>query len=366
MKPIVLIPAYRPDRETLSNIVEQIASFDIQKIIVVDDGSGPEYSSVFKHVRTLSKTSVLYHEKNQGKGEALRTGFRNILKFRTKCSSVITVDADGQHLPSDVDKIIRVVTEAPDSLILGVRGFKGKVPIRSLLGNKATYLMFRGLVGQKISDTQTGLRSIPYSLLEDVCRLKSNRYAYELEMLLKLIQKGVSIREITITTVYEDNNSSSSFRPVSDSIMIYRTLFSWWFTYRFKQLLKYSLSGMFSTVADFGAYIILINLSCGFVTASIVARIISVMIHFSANKYFTFSNKDAPNFSEILKYIVVVVFNLSGSILLIYTFITFLSAGEVTAKVAAQMLLFFATYTLLNGFVFLRQRKIVKNTDDLA
>ncbi|MBU1343410.1 MAG: bifunctional glycosyltransferase family 2/GtrA family protein [Proteobacteria bacterium] len=357
MNPVVIIPAYRPDKKTLSNIVEQIAGFDVAKIIIVDDGSGPEFKSVFEQVETIPKTLVLYHEANQGKGAALRTGFRHVKDYRISCTSVITVDADGQHLPEDVDKIIGSIKKHPGSLVLGVRKFKGNVPLRSLLGNKATYLMFRGLVGQTISDTQTGLRGIPCSLLEELLALRSDRYAYELEMLLTLVQKKVPVKEVTITTVYEDNNSVSSFNPVSDSFMIYKTLFLWWFTFRFKQLLKYSLSGMFSTIADFGAYILLINLSCGFVTASILARILSVMIHFSANKYFTFSYKDAPNLLEIAKYLVVVGFNLSSSIFLIYVFIQYLSAGEVVAKVMAQLLLFFATYALLNGFVFLRQKR---------
>jgi len=357
MNPVILIPAYKPDKQTLSNVVEQIASFDVARIIVVDDGSGPDFKPVFDHVRTIHKTRVLYHKINMGKGEALRTGFKHVLDHGIKCSSVITVDAGGQHLPEDVDKIIREMKKLPDCLVLGVRGFKGKIPLRSLLGNKATYLIFRGLVGQSISDTQTGLRGIPYSLLEDVIRLKSDRYAYELEMLLTMVQNGISIREVTVTAVYEDNNSASSFRPVSDSILIYKTLFLWWFVFRFRQLIKYSLSGMFSTIADFGTYILLINVSCGFVTASILARVLSVIIHFSANKYFTFSYKDAPGLMEIARYLAVVVFNLSSSILLIYIFVSYLSAGEVFAKVAAQMILFFSTYVLLNGFVFLKQKR---------
>jgi len=357
MNPVILIPAYKPDKQTLSNVVEQIATFDVVRIIIVDDGSGPDFKSVFDHVKTIRKTSILCHKVNKGKGEALRTGFKHVRDCGIECSSVITVDADGQHLPEDVGKIIREIKKLPDCLILGVRVFKGKIPFRSLLGNKATYLIFRGLVGQKISDTQTGLRGIPYSLLEDVIRLKSNRYAYELEMLLTMVQKGVSIREVTITTVYEDNNSVSSFKPVSDSLLIYKTLFLWWFAFRFRQLLKYSLSGMFSTIADFGTYILLINLSCGFVTASILARLLSVIIHFSANKYFTFSYKDAPGLMEIARYLAVVAFNLSSSIFLICIFVTYLLAGEVLAKVAAQMILFFSTYGLLNGFVFLKLKR---------
>jgi putative flippase GtrA len=183
----------------------------------------------------------------------------------------------------------------------------------------------------------------------------SGRYAYELEMLLTMVDQGIPIKEVEITTVYEDNNATSSFRPVADSFVVYKMLILWWFTFRFKQMLKYSLSSILSTIADFGTYILLIDFSIGFVTASIVARVFSVIIHFSANKYFTFQYRDAPRFSEIIKYLVVVGFNLSFSILLIFLFIRYFSAGEVTAKVAAQMILFLATYVLLNGFVFLRE-----------
>ncbi|WP_457553710.1 GtrA family protein [Desulfobacula sp.] len=357
MKPIVLIPAYKPDKKILSRIVEQVADLDVAQVIIVDDGSGPLFKSVFEHVKTLPKTHVLHHETNQGKGAALRTGFRHVLESRRNSNSVITMDADGQHLSCDVDKIIHAVQNHPESLILGTRGFKGDVPLRSLLGNKATCLMFRGLAGRKISDTQTGLRGIPCFLLETLVSLRSDRYAYELEMLLALVHKGIPVEEITITTVYDDNNLSSSFRPVVDSILVYRTLFAWWFVFRFKQLFRYLLSGMASTIVDFGTYILLINFSLGFVTASVLARILSVLVHFSANRYFTFSYRDAPQMREIARYLMVVVFNLLSSIFLIYIFIRFLSVGEVLAKVIAQMVLFFATYVLLNGFVFLKQEK---------
>ncbi|MFH2061257.1 MAG: bifunctional glycosyltransferase family 2/GtrA family protein [Pseudomonadota bacterium] len=357
MKPVILIPAYRPDKEVLSNIIEQIISFDVEKIIIVDDGSGSNFQSVFDHVRTFEKTVVLHHKSNMGKGAALRTGFKHVLTFRINCSNVITVNADGQHLPQDVEKIIQAAKDFPDALVLGVRRFNGKIPLKNLLGNKITYLMFRGFAGQKISDTQTGLRAIPHPFLKQMLELSSDRYAYEFEMLLTMVHNKVPIKEVGITTVYENNNFVSSFNPISDSILVCKTLFHWWFSFKFKQLLKYSLSGIFATIADFGMYVLLIDFSFGFVIASILARILSVIIHFCANKYFTFSYKDAPCISEIIKYLMVVAFNLSSSIVLIYLFMRYFYAGEVVAKMAAQMILFLSTYVLLNGFVFLKLKK---------
>ena len=357
MRPIILIPAYRPDGEILKRIIRQISCFDVDHIIVVDDGNGPEFEPLFDQIKNLKKTRVLHHTENRGKGSALRTGFRHILKSIPDFSCVITVDADGQHLPGDVKKIIDAVLNHEESIILGVRDFKGKVPVRSYIGNKLTYLMFRGVTGRKIKDTQTGLRAVPRTILEELVGLSSRRYAYELEMLLNLVHRRIPIIEIPITTVYEDNNAMSSFRPVSDSISVYATLFRWWISFKLFQILRYSLSSIFSTITDFGAYILLIHFSFGIGLASIFARGLSVMIHFSANKYFTFSGKNVPDVKEIGKYLLVVGLNLSLSIGFIHLLVRYLPVGEVTAKVMAQLFLFLFTYALLNGFVFLKEKQ---------
>lgn len=356
-KPVILIPAYKPDQNILPDIISEISQFDIEQIIVVDDGSGQEYRSVFEKLKTMPGVTVLTSKVNQGKGAALRKGFQYITALPEKCGGVVTVDADGQHLPEDVAKIVESMKEHPESLILGTREFKGRVPFRSLLGNRTTQLLFRGFVGENISDTQTGLRGIPFSLLKTILGLQSERYAFELEMLLMMVRKDVQIRQVPIKTVYEDNNKSSSFRPVQDSIIIYRVLALWWLRYRLIQMLKYSVSGIFSTIADFGIYILLIKFSWGIAGASVLARIVSVIIHFTANRYFTFEKKDVPETREITRYLMVVCLNLFFSVVLIKVFVGFMNAGEVVSKFAAQMILFIFTYVLLNGFVFLSKKK---------
>ncbi len=357
MKPVILIPAYQPHKEKLPEIINEMLGFDIERIVVVNDGSTTDFDALFEKLDRIDRVEVIRHIENQGKGEALRTGFKHILSSKISCSSVITVDADGQHLPKDVQKVIQSASDNPRALIMGVRDFKGDVPLRSYVGNKVTYLIFRGFVGRSVSDTQTGLRGIPADLLPQLIDLKAQRYAYELDMLLSMIKDKTPIIETTITTVYEGNNEISSFRLVQDSALIYKTLVFWWFVNRFFQMVKYVVSGASSTVADFGIYILMINLSSGIIAASIVARIISVIIHFSANKYFTFTIYEPPSWREIGKYFLVVIFNLSCSILLITLFIRYLALGEVAAKFAAQFILFMTTYALLNGFVFLRSKR---------
>ncbi|MCP4106374.1 MAG: glycosyltransferase [Desulfobacteraceae bacterium] len=303
------------------------------------------------------RVEVIHHKINQGKGAALRTGFRYIMENHADFTGVITVDADGQHLPEDVEKIGNHLDNNPEALILGARTFKGKVPLRSAFGNEVTHWVYRLMVGEGLKDTQTGLRGIPVSFLPFLTELKSERYAFELEMLLNLHQKNIPIREIPITTVYENNNESSHFRPLADSRIIYYMLFSWYFTIQFPKLFRYSISGCFSTIVDFGVYSLLIYLSIDFATSSVIARIFSVIAHYTSNKYFTFSHRWFPDLAEVGKYLCVTLFNLSFSILLIALFVRLFDLNEILSKVFAQMLLFLATYILLSRFVF-----FVKNT----
>jgi hypothetical protein len=140
-------------------------------------------------------------------------------------TGVITADADGQHTPKDIGRLIAAMEQTPDALILGARQFDKDVPFRSMLGNKTTRVLMRILLGLKITDTQTGLRAIPREFIPDLLEIPYNRYEFELEMLLVAQQLRMKISEITIETVYLDGNSSSHFNPLLDSAKIYFVLF---------------------------------------------------------------------------------------------------------------------------------------------
>lgn len=356
-KPLILIPAYTPEETVLDRLIAELNRLDTAGIVLVNDGSGPEYDGMFDRLAARHELALLVHPANQGKGAALKTGFKYARGLDGEVSHVITVDADGQHLPADVEKVMDLASGHPNDLVMGARAFKGKVPFRSLMGNRITHLLFRGLVGRNVADTQTGLRAIPVQYLDRIIPLSAGRYAYELEMLLALIQDGVQIREAEIETVYEDDNSSSNFRPLTDSFMIYKTLFIWWMVHRFLEMIKYGLTGIASTITDFGIYGLLVHMfSFDIVSASILARIVSVIIHFTSNKHFTFSRNHRPDLGEIGKYLMVATFNLIASICLIWPFMKYLHMGEVLAKFVAQCCLFITSYALLNGFVFVHAK----------
>ena len=226
MQCAVLIPAFKPSR-FLPLIVDGLLNRGFPYVLIVNDGSGDDFADLFYRLRLKSCVQVIHHAQNRGKGAALRTGFRHIQRTHAPFSGVVTADADGQHLTKDVVKIGRCLDANPNALILGCRSFNRKVPFRCALGNKISRLVYLLLVGRYLKDTQTGLRGIPISLLPILTELTSMRFAYEMEVLLALQNRGIPVKEIPITAVYKKKNLNSHFRPLMDSYQISCILILW-------------------------------------------------------------------------------------------------------------------------------------------
>ena len=216
----VLIPAWRPDRALIS-LVEELRQSGFTRIVVVNDGSEPEFDALFAG---LPDIDLLRHPVNRGKGAALKTGIEHILRTSPEIIGIVTADADGQHLPNDILRVANSLLAHPDSLILGSRGFSGHVPLRSRFGNTVTRHLLRIVAGLALMDTQTGLRGIPASFAAQLPQLAPNGYEFELEMLLAAREQRIGIHEEPIRTIYEPGNSSSHFNPLRDSFRICHVL----------------------------------------------------------------------------------------------------------------------------------------------
>lgn len=179
---IILIPSLEPDGGLLV-YVRQLQSYDLMRIIIVDDGSGEEYQSIFQELEE-NGCVVLRHHKNLGKGAALKTGFQYIERQFDEVACVVTADSDGQHAAKDVHRLAEEAKRHADALVLGVRSFGGGgIPTKSLLGNRITSGMFAMLYGKRLSDTQTGLRAFGPRLLAWMQGICGSRFEYELQML---------------------------------------------------------------------------------------------------------------------------------------------------------------------------------------
>jgi glycosyltransferase involved in cell wall biosynthesis len=215
---IVLIPAFQPGEPLRVLLTDLRTAAPDLDIVVVDDGSGPGSAAVLRSAGELGAT-VLRHDRNRGKGAALKTGFRYAAEHRPG-HDVVSADADGQHGVTDIRKVADALVQT-GRMVLGVRRFESRTPLRSRFGNTVTKVLFRAATGQGVRDTQTGLRGYPAGLLEWLPDVPGERFEYEMNVLLCTARAGHPIEQVVVATTYLDGNASSHFVPLADSARIY-------------------------------------------------------------------------------------------------------------------------------------------------
>ncbi|MCR4963742.1 MAG: bifunctional glycosyltransferase family 2/GtrA family protein [Firmicutes bacterium] len=246
----ILIPAYNPP-PALIDYVEQLIASGAKRILIVNDGSAPEYEPTFSRLEENAFCTVLRHPANQGKGAALKTGFRYYLQhYCDSFRGVVMADADGQHRIEDILHIESLLQEDAGEIILGCRDFDlPEVPWRSRFGNGLSGAVFRFLYGGSLRDTQTGLRGLPNKQLTWISELPGNRFEYEINMLIYCRKRNVALREVPISTIYFDNNAGSHFRTFRDVKPIFLALMS--------GLFEYAFSAICGGVVDLGIFLLL-------------------------------------------------------------------------------------------------------------
>lgn len=217
---IVLIPAYEPDAELIP-LVKRLKEADFT-VVVVDDGSGPDYREIFDAVREVGH--VLVHEHNRGKGAALKTGMAYIRDELPQAAHFITCDADGQHRVEDVIRV-RQQLEAGHKFVLTMRKQRKGIPLRSVVGNTMSRVVYALLTKRYLSDNQSGLRGFACSYIKWLIQVEKDNYDYEMNVLYYAAKKAIPVFTIPIEAIYINNNQSSHFQPVKDTVRIYRSLF---------------------------------------------------------------------------------------------------------------------------------------------
>lgn len=350
LKPVILIPAYNPDEKLLALLPELREKFD--SIVIVDDGSttGKE---IFSQAAQYAQ-KIIVHERNRGKGAALKTGFAYIGN-----RDVITVDADGQHKLCDIEKVAAALEIQREGLVLGVRSFTGKVPFRSRFGNFWTRLFFFLMTGLAVRDTQTGLRGIPANLIKRIAAIPGNRYEYEMAMLADAKEHPSRPVQIPIETVYIDENATSHFNPLLDTIRIYRSL------------IQFCLSSVMSFLLDYAIFIVVTKslaaqvdpmprrdyILIGFISA----RLVSSLFNYFYNRCVVFRVKNTSGkHTSFLKYFALVIAVAALSYALTATLSALVDLrGAATAwiKVVADTVLFILSYLIQKKFIFRHRRR---------
>jgi len=358
MNATVIIPSLNPDEKILST-VQSLIDAGFEDIILVDDGSDEAHKEKFAKASSLNGVSLLVHEVNKGKGRAMKTAFEYILNNRPNKPNVITVDGDGQHLAKDVKACIEKLEANPHAFVMGVRDFDQKnVPARSRFGNKVTRTIFGLLCGIKVSDTQTGLRAIPFEHLKLMTGIDGERYEYETNQLFAVKQAGIEFKEVVIDTVYIEENQTSHFRPIRDSIRIYGII------------LRYILSSLASTLVDVTLFSVLNILfgKLGFsdelriILAEGLARLVSSFVNFTINRKVVFRSKDGYG-KTLIKYYLLCACQLAASTALVYFFSTVVfrltngSLFDTLIKIVVDSILFFISFRIQQNWVFASKKK---------
>lgn len=229
MKPVIIIPTLNPDQK-LVNLVEKLKKGDIP-IVIINDGSKEECSDIFETLRSRFQCNIFNHTKNMGKGAAIKTGIIYAVQIYPWSCGFVTADGDGQHAAEDILKVAYALEENQGSLILGARDFSERdVPFKSRWGNRITSLVFKLSTGKECPDTQTGLRGIPRKFKKICLSVPGDRFEYEMNMLLEFVRHNIPLMHVPIATIYLENNKSSHFNPVKDSIRIYSDILKYNFS----------------------------------------------------------------------------------------------------------------------------------------
>jgi putative flippase GtrA len=286
----------------------------------------------------------LRHAENYGKGAALKTGIAHVLNQFPQCAGVVTADADGQHHPEDIANVAAGLSAEPAALVLGARAFGNDVPLRSRFGNLLTRRLLGWISGQRLTDTQTGLRAIPRALFDPILQLPSRGYEFELEMLLTCKEHGVPISERKIRTIYIDNNRSSSFRPVRDSLRIYFVLF------------RYTIVSLLTALLDNAVFWAATGFGAGIGLAQILARCASVVFQYGAVRNAVFRSNVGHRHS-LPRYLCLVAGSGAAAYLLISVLHLRYGVGVMRAKIAVESGLFFINFLIQRSIVFATRKR---------
>lgn len=352
MKYVILIPAYNPDDKFVA-FVDDLKR-QTAPVVVVDDGSKAECQAAFNYAEEAG-FFVVHHEVNRGKGQAIRTGLQAAKEHFADYDPhdcVITVDCDGQHTLEAIQKVAACSEQNPGALVLGGR-FQDEedVPLRSKFGNTITRGVFKLATGLTIHDTQTGLRAIPFSLLDRMMALKGDRYEYEMNMLLYLKEWSIPYAEVAITTIYFDNNAGSHFNTFKDSWLIY------------KQILKFLSASVASFAVDYVAFLLItLLLSKTGLTewrvplAYAIARVISGVVNYVLNSKMVFKASGIRTFvGYFILWLIILGLGSGGS----YLIHDLLGLPGIVSKLFVDIPLFLISYWAQRELIFKKKAENV-------
>ena len=206
----VAIPAYQA-AASVGDVVRRARAL-MGDVLVIDDGSSDGTADVARE----AGARVISHPSNLGKGTALRTAFHDL--FGRGCAGVITLDADGQHLPEEIPRLLDAADGA--DLVVGSRDhlFEGMSRVRRV-SNRVSSHMISWVAGRGLCDVQSGFRLYRRRLVE-ATGFPESRFDAESAVVVRAVRRGFQVVSVPVSLGFADGRLTSHFRPIVDSVRI--------------------------------------------------------------------------------------------------------------------------------------------------
>ncbi len=194
---LALIPAYNESARLAAVVSGALVHLPV---LVVDDGSTDDTAAIAER----AGAAVLRQRPNQGKGAALRAGFRQAME--AGYDAVLTLDADGQHDPAEIPTFLEACRRGQADLIIGARQFN-QMPSSRRLANSLGQRAFSWALGQAVPDNQSGYRLISRRLLAELLSSREQGFEFEVEMIVICVERGFKLEWVPIRTIYAGEGS---------------------------------------------------------------------------------------------------------------------------------------------------------------
>ncbi len=216
MLKVACIPTYNEER-TISDIIKR-SLIQVDKVIVCDDGSNDDTSQKAKD----AGATVIRHEKNLGKGAALKSLFKHAKEIGADI--VVTIDGDGQFLPEEIGKLIQPILNNDSDIVIGYRFHDStEIPSYRKAGNKILDKITNMAAELPFRDTQSGFRAYSKKALESI-KFSSDGFGADSEILVNASQKGLKISEVKVSVIYDTGGKTSTKNPISHSAGVLTSL----------------------------------------------------------------------------------------------------------------------------------------------
>jgi thiol-disulfide isomerase/thioredoxin len=211
---LALVPAYN-EAGRVGGVVTAVRAR--LPVLVVDDGSTDESARLAEE----AGATVLRQQPNQGKGAALRAGFRWALE--AGYDAVLTLDADGQHDPAEMPAFLDAFATQGADLIIGERTFR-QMPFPRNVSNTIGRALFSWALGQPVRDNQSGYRLLSRRMMEATLDSREESFEFEVEMIVTCVQRGYRLAGVPIRTIYE--GEKSHIKPIPQTIHFMRVVWA--------------------------------------------------------------------------------------------------------------------------------------------